>query len=53
MKEVILLLGASQIGMSTIRRIGYGKKIIIGDKKINNAEKIAQTMKEAGFDVKA
>lgn len=53
MKEVILLLGAGQIGMAIIRRIGYGKKIIIGDKKINNAEKIAQTMKEAGFDVKA
>ncbi len=32
-KDVILLTGAGQIGMAIARRIGYGKKIIIGDKK--------------------
>jgi short chain dehydrogenase len=34
MKEVIILTGAGQIGMAVARRIGYGKKIIIGDKNI-------------------
>ena len=34
MKEVIILTGAGQIGMAVDRRIGYGKKIIIGDKNI-------------------
>lgn len=34
MKEVIILTGAGQIGMTVARRIGYGKKIIIGDKNI-------------------
>lgn len=50
-KDVILLAGAGQIGMAIARRIGYGKKIIIGDKKKENAETIAKIMNEAGFDV--
>lgn len=51
MKDVLLLTGAGQIGMAIARRIGHGKKIIIGDKNIQNAENIAKTMAEAGFDV--
>ena len=50
-KDVILLAGAGQIGMAIARRISYGKKIIIGDKKKENAETIAKIMNEAGFDV--
>lgn len=50
-KDVILLAGAGQIGMAIARRIGYGKKIIIGDKKKEKAETIAKIMNEAGFDV--
>ena len=52
-KEVILWTGAGQIGMAIARRIGYGKKIVVGDKNINNANKIATIMNEAGFDVTA
>ena len=51
MKDVVLLTGAGQIGMAIARRIGHGKKIVIGDKNIQNAESIAKTMTEAGFDV--
>lgn len=51
MKEVVVLTGAGQIGMAIARRISYGKKLIIGDKNIENAEKISKTMIEAGFDV--
>ena len=51
MKDVVLLTGAGQIGMAIARRIGYGKKIIVGDKKLENAEMVAKTMNEAGFDV--
>lgn len=53
MKEVVLLTGAGQIGMAIARRIGYGKKIIIGDKNIENAESISKILKEAGFDTEA
>lgn len=49
-KDVILLTGAGQIGMAIARRIGYGKKIIIGDKKLENANAISKIMNEAGFD---
>ncbi len=50
-KEVMILTGAGQIGMAIARRMGYGKKIILGDKKLENAEAIAKIMNEAGFDV--
>ncbi|MED4036251.1 SDR family oxidoreductase [Niallia taxi] len=51
MKEVVLWTGAGQIGMAIARRIGYGKKIIVGDKNLDNAKAITKIMTEAGFDV--
>ena len=49
-KEVMILTGAGQIGMAIARRMGAGMKIVIGDKKLENAQTIAQIMNEAGFD---
>ena len=46
----MILTGAGQIGMAIARRMGYGMKIIIGDKSKEHAEAIANTMNEAGFD---
>ncbi len=51
MRDVMLLTGAGQIGMAIARRIGYGKKIVVGDKSLANAQAIAQIMSEAGFDI--
>lgn len=51
MKNVMILTGAGQIGMAIARRIGYGMKIVIGDKNPENAQNIAKTMNDAGFDV--
>ena len=51
MKDVILWTGAGQIGMAIARRMGYGKKIVVGDKNLENAKTIATIMNEAGFDV--
>lgn len=51
MKDVVLLVGAGQIGMAIARRVGAGKKIVIGDKKPENAAAIAKTLTDAGFDV--
>lgn len=53
MKDVVILTGAGQIGMAIARRIGYGKKILIGDKNPEHAQAIAKTMGDAGFDVEA
>ena len=51
MKNVMILIGAGQIGMAIARRMGYGMKIIVGDKKPENAQAVAKTMNDAGFDV--
>lgn len=52
-KDVMILVGAGQIGMAIARRVGYGKKIVIEDKKIENANDIAKIMNDAGYDVYA
>ena len=51
MKNVMLWAGAGQIGMAIARRMGAGMKIIVGDKRYENAQAMAKTMKEAGFNV--
>ena len=50
-KDVMIVTGAGQISMAVARRMGYGKKIILGDKNENNAQAIAEIMNQAGFDV--
>lgn len=50
-KDVILWTGAGQIGMAIARRMGYGRKIVVGDKNRGNAEATAKIMNGAGFDV--
>ena len=49
-KDVLILTGAGQIGMAIVRRVGFGKKIIIGDKNANNATQINKVLTDAGFD---
>lgn len=53
MKDVMILTGAGQIGMAIARRMGYGMKIVIGDKKPENARTIAEIMNNAGFEAVA
>ena len=50
MKDVMILTGAGQIGTAVARRIGYGMKMIVGDKNMKNAERTAKMLNEAGFD---
>ena len=47
----MIVVGAGQISMAIARRVGAGKKIILGDKNIENAKNIQKTMVDAGFDV--
>ena len=51
MKNVMLWAGAGQIGMAIARRMGVGMKIVVGDKRLENAQAIAKIMNEAGYDV--
>lgn len=49
-KDIIVLVGAGQLGMAIARRMAYGNKIFVGDWKLENAENITKILKEAGFD---
>lgn len=53
MKDVMILTGAGQIGMAIARRMGYGMKIVIGDKRKENADAISKIMNDAGYDTAA
>ena len=43
-KDVMIVTGAGQISMAIARRVGFGKKIVLGDKNPKNCETIAKIM---------
>ena len=50
-KEVIVLIGSGAIGVAIARRIAVGKELILADLKIENAQKQAEELRNAGFSV--
>lgn len=52
-KDSVIWIGAGQIGLAIVRRIASGKKIIIGDKNIVNAQAVAEVLNNTGFDAVA
>lgn len=46
----MILTGAGQIGMAIARRMGCGMKIVVGDRRKENADAVCKVMNEAGFD---
>ena len=53
MKDVLLLTGAGQIDTAIARRVGAGMKIIVGDRKLEQACAAADLLTNAGFDALA
>ena len=49
-KKIMLVVGAGQISLAITRRLGTGKKILIGDLKKDHAEAAATLLQQAGFD---
>ena len=43
-KDVLIVTGAGQISMAIARRVGAGRKIVMGDKKMENAKAIAELL---------
>ncbi len=43
-KDVLIVTGAGQISMAIARRVGAGRKIVMGDKKTENARAIAELL---------
>ena len=50
-KDVMIVTGAGQISMAIARRVGFGKKIVLGDKSMDNCNTIAKIMTDAGYDI--
>ena len=51
MSEVIVVIGAGQIGQAIARRISAGKHVVLADLRHENAEAAAEVFADAGFDV--
>lgn len=52
-KDVLILVGAGQIGLAITRRVAAGRKVVVGDVRLAAAEAAAQLLNEAGFDAVA
>ncbi len=51
MSDVIVVIGAGQIGQAIARRISAGKHVLLADLHKSNAEEAAEVLANAGFDV--
>jgi NAD(P)-dependent dehydrogenase (short-subunit alcohol dehydrogenase family) len=51
MKNVIVVIGAGQIGQAIARRVGIGKHILLADRRPDNANAAAEVLGNAGYEV--
>jgi NAD(P)-dependent dehydrogenase (short-subunit alcohol dehydrogenase family) len=51
MTDVIVIIGAGQIGQAIARRVGVAKHIVLADMRRDNATAAADVMANAGYDV--
>ncbi|HVE57449.1 MAG TPA: SDR family NAD(P)-dependent oxidoreductase, partial [Pyrinomonadaceae bacterium] len=51
MKNVIVVIGAGQIGQAIARRVGVGKHVVLADLHEENAKAAAEVMENAGYEV--
>ena len=50
-KQVVALLGAGSMGTAIVRRIGAGKKILLGDISEQALERVSEDFRRSGYDV--
>jgi saccharopine dehydrogenase-like NADP-dependent oxidoreductase len=51
MENVVVVIGAGQIGQAIARRVGVGKHIVLADRSEANANTAAEVMASAGYQV--
>jgi NAD(P)-dependent dehydrogenase (short-subunit alcohol dehydrogenase family) len=51
MSEIVVVIGAGQIGQAIARRIGAGKHVLLADLHMENANAAAKVLADAEFDV--
>jgi len=49
-KQVVVLIGAGQIGQAIARRVGVGKTILLADRSDQNAKAAAEALANAGYE---
>jgi NAD(P)-dependent dehydrogenase (short-subunit alcohol dehydrogenase family) len=49
-KQVTVLVGAGSIGQAIIRRVSAGRHIVLADYSLDNANRAAKTLEDAGFE---
>ena len=51
MENVVVVIGAGQIGQAIARRVGVGKHVLLADRSEENASAAAEVMANAGYQV--
>ena len=51
MANVIVVIGAGSIGQAIARRVSAGKRVLLADLRLENAEAAAKVLGDAGFEV--
>jgi NAD(P)-dependent dehydrogenase (short-subunit alcohol dehydrogenase family) len=51
MSDVIVVIGAGQIGQAIARRVSAGKHVVLADLRKDNADAAAEVLADAGFEV--
>lgn len=49
-KQVVVLMGPGSIGQAIARRVSVGKHIVLADYNIENANRAAKTLEDAGYE---
>lgn len=50
-QEIAVLLGAGSIGQAIIRRVASGRRVLLGDLRQDNLDRVAESLLDAGFEV--
>lgn len=50
MKNVIVVIGAGQIGQAIARRVGVGKHVLLADMRLENARAAVEVLENAGYE---
>jgi NAD(P)-dependent dehydrogenase (short-subunit alcohol dehydrogenase family) len=50
MKDVIVVIGAGQIGQAIARRVGIGKHVLLADMRPDNANAAAEVLRNVGYE---
>ncbi|MDB5441269.1 MAG: short-chain dehydrogenase [Caulobacteraceae bacterium] len=51
MTQVVVVIGPGQIGQAIARRVGVGKRVLLADLRLENAEAAAEVLSNAGYEV--